>query len=89
MHGRGVGVQGRGGCAWQGVGMHGGGVCGGGHARQGRRVWQGGMHGRKNSNCSGQYASYCNAFLTERAFVGTPSVGAVNDIIDFTTSNDR
>ena len=37
--------------AWQGV-MHGRGAC-----------MAGGVRGRKNGNCSGQYASYWNAFL--------------------------
>ena len=47
-----------GGHAWWGVCMAGGACVVGGCA------WQGGdMHGRKNGNCSGRYASYWNAFL--------------------------
>ena len=42
-----------GGHAWQG-GMHGG----GGHV-----WWKGDMHGKGDGHCSGQYASYWNAFL--------------------------
>ena len=60
---RGEGVRGRG-CAWQGAcmagGMHGGGMHGRGG---GACVCSGGMHGRSNGHCSGQYASYWNAFL--------------------------
>ena len=49
-----------------------GGMHGRGYAWRGRHAWQGGhvwgvpgggVHGRKNGNCSGWYASYWNAFL--------------------------
>ena len=59
VHGRGTCVQCAMGCVWQGACMAGG-MYGGVHGR--RHV--GGMHGwgcgRKNSNCSRQYASYWN-----------------------------
>ena len=58
-----------GGCAWQGVCMAGG-MCGRGHAWQGDVCGGGGMHGRSNGHCSGQYASYWNAFLLSQ--VDTP-----------------
>ena len=59
--------------AWQG-GMHGGGHAGKGACMTSRCAlqgacmaggcaWQGGMCGRRNGHCSGQYASYWNAFL--------------------------
>ena len=64
LHGRG-GMHGSGVCVVGGMhgrghvgGMHGGGMHGRGHA------WQGCVRGRKNGNCSGQYASYWNAFLS-------------------------
>ena len=69
VHGRGS-MHG-GGHAWQG-GMHGGGgMCGGGGGMLGGGcAWQrgmcgrgGGLHGRRDGHCSGQYASYWNAFL--------------------------
>ena len=59
-------------CAWQGD-MHGRGACmAGGHVWQGECVvggaWEGACMARgcawqENGNCSGQYASYWNAFL--------------------------
>ena len=59
MHGRGH--------AWQecvcGGGVHGRGACvAGGHA------WQGSMCGRRDSHCSGRYASYWNALLCLHPF---------------------
>ena len=73
--GWGVGIHGRGGVcgrghAWQEGGMHGKGA---GMARG--QAWQGGRHGRvvcmvrggicdrRDSHCSGRYASYWNAFM--------------------------
>ena len=48
--------------AWQGV------CVAGGHAWQGACVvgacMTGGMHGRRDGHCNGQYASYWNAFLS-------------------------
>ena len=38
------------------------GCVAGGHAWQGGGM-VGGMHGRRDGNCNGRYASYCNAFL--------------------------
>ena len=61
IHGRGVagGIHGRvcvaEGHAWQGACVAGG-MCGRG----------GGMHGRRDSHCSGRYASYWNAFLFQK-----------------------
>ena len=60
------GMNGRG-HAWQecvcGGGVHGRGACvAGGHA------WQGSMCGRRDSHCSGRYASYWNAFLCLHPF---------------------
>ena len=49
-----VGVVG--GNAWQG-GMHGGECIAWGH------LWQESVDGRGDGHCSGQYASYWNAFL--------------------------
>ena len=71
MHGRRACVAGR--HAWQG-GMRGreacmaGGMCAGGHVWQGVCMaggmdGRGGLHGRRDGQCSGQYASYWNAFL--------------------------
>ena len=61
MHGGG-GMCG-GGHAWQGAcmagGMHGGGV----HGRGACVAGEGGLHGRRDGHCSGQYVSYWNAFL--------------------------
>ena len=67
MHGEGVidaegGMQGRG-HAWQG-GVDRGGMHGRGQEWQGACV-AGGMCGRRVGQCSGQYASYWNAFLFE------------------------
>ena len=54
-------IHGRRACMMEGAcvvgGMHGGGMLGGGC------VWQRGMCGRGGGHCSGQYASYWNAFL--------------------------
>ena len=71
MHARGV-VGGRG-QVWQGAcvvgGMCGrgyvwwGGVHGGGACMTSGCMAGGGMRGRKNGNCSGQYGSYWNAFV--------------------------
>ena len=43
-------------CVWQGVCVEGGRGGGGMHGK-------GGVRDAKNSNCSGRYASYWNAFL--------------------------
>ena len=68
MHGKGACVAGvwQGEHVWQGASM--GERCHGGHAWQLRHAWHGGMHGRKDSHCSGQYASYWNAFLSNYVF---------------------
>ena len=78
VHGRGGHTWWGGMCAWgcmAGGDMRGGGTCVVGHAWQegmcgggdmhGRGcAWQGGgMRGRKDGHCSGQYPSYWNAFL--------------------------
>ena len=64
MHGREHGWQGHAwlGHVWQGACMAGG-MSGRGLCVAGGCVWQGDVHDRKNSNCSGQYTSYWNAFL--------------------------
>ena len=67
------GMHGEGGCAWQRGAVHGkGGACvaKGAYVVKGDmcgrgRAWQGGMNGRKDGHCSGQYASYWNAFLLQ------------------------
>ena len=74
----------QGGHAWQGIGMHGRGVCmAGGMCKRGGACMAGGvfvvgsMHGRgggvrgrNNGNCSGRYASYWNAFLFSNWYTG-------------------
>ena len=60
-----VGVCAWWGCAWQG-GMHGR----GGHAWWGACVVRGGMCGIRDGHCSGQYASYWNAFLFKMNTMG-------------------
>ena len=66
MHGRGhawQGVHGRG-HVWQG-GMHGRGTCVAGGACMAGVCMAGGVHGRRNGNCSGRYASYGKKIVIE------------------------
>ena len=44
-----------------------GGMCGRGACMAEGCAW-GGLHGRRDSHCSGRYASYWNAFLFSRVF---------------------
>ena len=65
----GLGVCMVGACMPRGVhgGMHGqGGMCAWGACKPGGRCALRGMHSRKNGHCSGQCASYWNAFLFEK-----------------------
>ena len=56
------GMHGRGGCM---AGVHGGGCVARGRALRGGACVAWGMLGRRDGHCSGQYASYWNAFLSK------------------------
>ena len=77
MHGWGVsggGIHGRG-CVWQRVciagSMHGRGAC--------MTGWERVPCGRRDSHCSGQYASYWNAFLFVRVLIGKAIILCLGD----------